>query len=143
MSPALEGVFLAANGIAFIGWFVLVALPRWEQGRTVLAPVVVPGLLALMYVVMMAIGLPGSEGGFMSLAGVSKLLAKPVTLLGGWIHYLAFDLVVGAWEARDARAIGLPHGALVPCLLLTFVLGPAGLLVYVIVRGVAKKRLAV
>jgi len=142
MNPALEGVFVAANGIAFIGWFVLIALPRWEHGRSVVAPVVAPALLALAYVVSMAVGLPGAEGGFLSLAGVTRLLEKPVVMLGGWIHYLAFDLVVGAWEARDARELGLPHAALVPCLLLTFMLGPAGLLVYLVLRAALKKRFA-
>ena len=54
----------------------------------------------------------------------------------------AFDLVVGGWELRDARELGLPHAAVVPCMLLTFVLGPAGMLTYVIVRAAARKRLA-
>ena len=142
MGPALEGVFVAANGLAFIGWVVLIAAPRWEAGRRVVAPVVIPGLLAVAYVTMMAIGLPSADGGFMSLGGVSQLLSKPVVLLGGWIHYLAFDLVVGCWEARDARELGVRHAALVPCLLLTFMLGPAGLLAYFVVRGAGKRKLA-
>jgi hypothetical protein len=56
-------------------------------------------------------------------------------LLAGWIHYLAFDLFVGSWEARDARQRGVPHLALVPCLALTFLFGPAGWLLYGAVRS--------
>ena len=55
-------------------------------------------------------------------------------LLAGWIHYLAFDLLIGTWETRDARERGLPHLLLVPCLVLTFLLGPAGWLLYMGVR---------
>ena len=45
----------------------------------------------------------GAEGGFGSLADVATLFGKPELLLAGWIHYLAFDLFIGAWEVRDAQ----------------------------------------
>jgi hypothetical protein len=77
--------------------------------------------------------LRGAEGGFSTLSGVASLFANPWLLLAGWVHYLAFDLLVGTWEARDARERGLPHLLLVPCLVLTFLLGPAGWLLYMTV----------
>jgi hypothetical protein len=55
-------------------------------------------------------------------------------LLAGWVHYLCFDLLVGTWEVEDARARGIPHLVVVPCLVLTFLFGPAGWLLY---KGVA------
>jgi len=55
-------------------------------------------------------------------------------LLGGWIHYLAFDLFIGSWEVRDARRLKIPHLMVVPCLLGTFLLGPIGLLAYLCLR---------
>ena len=58
-------------------------------------------------------------------------------LLAGWIHYLAFDLLIGSWEVRDARELGIPHLFVVPCLFLTFMFGPAGWLLY---RGVRASR---
>ena len=54
--------------------------------------------------------------------------------LAGWVHYLAFDLLVGAWEARTARREALPHPVLLPCLALTFLFGPLGLLLFLSVR---------
>ncbi len=61
-------------------------------------------------------------------------------LLAGWLHYLAFDLFVGAWEVRDASTHGVPHVLVVPCLLLTFLLGPIGLLAYHAVRLITHER---
>jgi hypothetical protein len=52
----------------------------------------------------------------------------------GWTHYLAFDLFIGSWEIEDAGKRGIPHWLMVPILLLTFMLGPIGLLTYFIVR---------
>ena len=56
-------------------------------------------------------------------------------LLAGWIHYLAFDLFIGGWETRDAVRNGIPHLLVIPCLLLTFMLGPIGLLAYFALRS--------
>ena len=57
----------------------------------------------------------------------------------GWVHYLAFDLFVGSWQVRDAQERGIPHLAVVPSLILTFLFGPVGLLLYFIIR-LAKTR---
>jgi hypothetical protein len=78
----------------------------------------------------------GSTGGFSSLSAVAALFADPWLLLAGWIHYLAFDLIVGGWEVRDARRRSISHGLVVPCLFLTFMFGPAGWLAYMTVRKV-------
>jgi hypothetical protein len=51
-------------------------------------------------------------------------------LLAGWLHYLAFDLLIGNREVQDARERGVPHFLVVPCLALTFLFGPAGWLLY-------------
>ncbi len=62
------------------------------------------------------------------------LFEEPEAVMAGWIHYLVFDLFIGAWEVRDARRLKIPHLAVVPCLVLTFMLGPVGLLLYLILR---------
>ena len=70
--------------------------------------------------------------------GRTLVRADPWLLLAGWIHYLAFDLLVGAWEARDARERGIPHLFVVPSLILTFLFGPAGWLLYLGIRSRAR-----
>ena len=74
---------------------------------------------------------------------MQKLFADPWILLAGWIHYLVFDLFIGAWEVRDAARLGIPHLLVVPCLVLTFLFGPVGLLLYGIVRAVRTRRVLV
>ena len=59
---------------------------------------------------------------------------KRELLLAGWIHYLCFDLFIGAWEVRDSQANGIPHLVVIPCLIMTFMLGPIGLLFYFAIR---------
>jgi ABA DEFICIENT 4-like len=138
-----EAIFRAANVLVVPGWLLLAVAPRWKWSARLVGPVVIPALLALAYVTLVAARLGSASGGFGSLAAVAALFADPYVLLAGWIHYLAFDLFVGSWEVRDAQRIGISHAAVVPCLILTFLLGPAGLLVYLTVRSVARRALTV
>ena len=82
-----------------------------------------------------------TQGDFNSLAGVAQLFQNPKALLAGWIHYLAFDLFIGSWEVRDAGRAGLHHLLVVPCLVLTFLFGPVGLLLYFALRAALRRRL--
>jgi hypothetical protein len=80
-----------------------------------------------------------ADGGFSTIEGVRALFSVDIGILVGWIHYLVFDLFVGAWEARDAKRRGFSHWLLIPCLFFTFMAGPLGLLLYVILRKATAK----
>ncbi len=140
MTP--EQLFSTLNLIAMAGWLPLVFFPR-RRWATSVVPIAVPILLALVYAALVAWALPRSEGGFSSLAGVSALFENRWALLAGWVHYLAFDLFIGGWEVRDAQRHRIPHLAIVPVLVLTFLFGPAGLLLYLAVRSFVPNKLAV
>jgi hypothetical protein len=131
----LETLFSLAGNVALVGWLLLVIAPWWRPAPQLIAPFVVPLLLALIYAYLMATSLADANGDFNSLAGVRGLFENDRLLLAGWIHYLAFDLFIGSWEVRDARRLGIPHLLVVPCLICTFVLGPVGLLLYFALRG--------
>jgi len=129
-----EQVFSIVNLIATVGWIALVILPGRRWVTEIVTSTVVPLLFAVVYVGIVATTLGRTPGGFSSLEGVAMLFSNPWVLLAGWIHYLAVDLLIGTWEARDARERGLTHALLIPCLFLTFMFGPAGWLLYMGVR---------
>lgn len=133
MTP--ETVFSVANLIAVAGWLLLIVAPRRPRA-VIVAGTAIPFLLASTYLVLVASQWVRSTGGFSSLANVAELFSNPWVLLAGWVHYLAFDLLVGAWETRDAAARAIPRWLVVPCLLLTFMFGPIGWLSYHVVRAV-------
>ena len=134
-----EQLFSILNLLALAGWLPLVFLPRarWAARGV---PVVMPALLAGVYAVLVAVSLPGSDGGFSSLSGVRALFDNDWALLAGWTHYLAFDLFIGGWEVRDAQRRGITHWLVVPALVLTFLLGPGGLLLYLAIRSFAPNK---
>jgi hypothetical protein len=138
-------LFSLANSLALPGWVLLVLAPRWRGTQALVLSGAWPLGLAVLYAVFITmhyLGAHGGEGGFGSLAQVAALFQDPWALLAGWVHYLCFDLFVGAWEVRDAQRRGVPHGAVVPALALTFLLGPVGLLVYIGVRATLGQQLS-
>ena len=129
-----DQIFSIANFASLCCWLLLILLPGKQWVSHVVAGVAVPAAFAALYSVLIAIHFAGSEGGFSTLPEVALLFNNPWLLLAGWIHYLAFDLLVGSWEVRDARQRGVRHIFVVPCLILTFLFGPAGWLLYLGVR---------
>ena len=127
-------IFTIANFVAMAGWILLIFLPRWSGTRRIVLSGAVSLLLAAAYLVLIVLFFGRAEGGFGSLADVMKLFTNEWAVLAGWIHYLAFDLFIGAWEVRDAQVRGLTHWLVIPCLVLTFLFGPIGLLLYHLLR---------
>jgi len=132
----LEAVFGMASTLAFFSWIALfIFYPRKWIYQTLFSGVFI--ILACTYLFYIVLGLSGGgEGGFGSLAEVRTLFGSDEALLAGWIHYLVFDLFVGMWITKDAWEKDINRWIILPCLILTFMLGPVGLLTYFIVRGI-------
>jgi hypothetical protein len=136
MSP--EQLFGITNGLAILGWLLLAALPRRRWVTDAVTGAALPAVFAVLYVAIVLTTFGAAAGSFSTLDGVASLFTNRWLLLAGWVHYLAFDLLIGTWEARDARERGVPHLLLIPCLFLTLMFGPAGWLLYLAVRRAAR-----
>jgi hypothetical protein len=134
MTP--DALFSSANTVALAAWLVLMIFQkrRWAVDVVAVAAVV---LFASIYVAVIAGQWLRSDGGFGSLDGVATLFSNRWLLLAGWVHYLAFDLLVGRWEVQDAARLGISPWLVAPVLVLTFMFGPAGWLSYMVVRAAA------
>ena len=130
-----DRIFSICNTSILPFWALLILAPSWKWTQHLVHSALIPTLFGAVYIAAFAMSAPPEGAGFGSLEAVMILFTAPEAVLAGWIHYLTFDLFVGAWEVRDARRQGLPHLAVVPCLGLTFMLGPAGLLLYLVIRG--------
>jgi hypothetical protein len=128
MTPEL--MFSLSGPVALVGWLSLAAgiLLRNDLLRDTVAGMAIPLALSTAYAVLILVFWWTAEGGFDSLANVQKLFTSPWVALAGWIHYLAFDLAIGAILARKVMAAGLSRLFLIPILPLTFLFGPIGFL---------------
>ncbi len=140
-------VFSLVNAGALIAWIALIFLPRWPA---LLSGVLYLGIGLLCFVY--AIGLIGIISGiipageadaganFTTIEGVRGIFASDGGLTVGWTHYLAFDLFVGLWIARDADAKRIKRFVQAPILFSTLMAGPLGLFVWLVVREPAARR---
>ncbi len=134
-----DQVFALSNFVALAGWLILIVAGRARWASSLVIGAILPLLFGVVYSGLIAAYLGGTHGGFSSLAGVAALFSNRWLLLAGWVHYLAFDLFIGSWQVRDASNHQIPHLTVIPSLLLTFLFGPTGLLLYLGIR-LAKTR---
>jgi hypothetical protein len=139
MSP--DQVFKICNTIAPFGWMLLVFLPKWKWTKTIIISGMLPLLLGIVYLNIIVLFFGDSGGDFSSLNGVMQLFTSRWGVTAGWIHYLAFDLFIGSWELTNGQKNEINHFLLIPCLLLTFLFGPVGLLLYFLIRFAKTKKL--
>jgi hypothetical protein len=139
-----QQLFGATNAVALVAWALLIAGPRRDWSRTAVLHAGA-GLLAAIYAVLLVLlvaGLvdPVRDGPAPPLAdysvrGLRALFASDGGIVVGWTHYLALDLLTGWWIAGEADARGWRRGWQAPLLLLTFLAGPLGLLLHLLLRG--------
>lgn len=140
MTP--DELFLICNYAVMPAWLLLFVLPNHRVTQLLVHAIWVPLLLGPFYIGALFFGQPAPAGaGFGSLQAVMLLFQSPTAVLGGWIHYLVFDLFIGAWIVRDARRQGINHWLTVPLLFATLMAGPAGLMLYLLLRLAMKRTL--
>jgi hypothetical protein len=131
----IETVFQLANLLVLPQWMLLVVAPHWRFTHWLIQTKLLPGVLALLYMYYLLTNVAAfAEGSFSRLTGVATLFSHQPLLLAGWVHYLTFDLLPGSWMLRNGQSAGISHGLLIPCLVLCFLLGPTGWLLYGVIR---------
>jgi hypothetical protein len=137
---SLEVVFKILNLIALAGWVALI-LSNWFP---LLEKFVIGGIitiLALVYTYLIFSNFhPSDWQSFSTLGGVKQLFSNENILLAGWVHYLAFDLLTGCFIVNNARKNNITSWLILPCLFMTFLLGPFGLLLYFLTRWIINKK---
>lgn len=135
---SLNQLVKLSSAICLIGWILLIVLPYWQYTDKLVVSAVVALLCGIYtYLLFVHKNIKGERyprGNFWTLAGVVNLFKNPRAVLAGWVHYLAFDLMVGLYIKNDALAHGINFWFIIPCLLLTLMFGPAGLLAYFLLK---------
>ena len=129
-------IFRVSTVVALVGWICLILFPGSKMADCIVKYIVVV-LLALVYGYLVLAKKRDTQGetpkgNFLSLQGVVLLFKNPRVVLAGWIHYLAFDLMVGLYIMNDSLQKGINYWLALPFVLITMVLGPLGYLGYFI-----------
>lgn len=141
-----ETMFSLIHLPVFPAWALLCLAPKARITKDYVHSGIVPLILGAIYGAFLFsavfLGYAAEEAAMGTLGGVMALFSHPVGALTGWVHFICFDLFVGAWVARDAARLGLGHAGTLPALLLCFLFGPLGLLWHVLRRLVLGRGLS-
>ncbi|MEL6719425.1 MAG: ABA4-like family protein [Bacteroidota bacterium] len=136
MEPAV--IFSICNSFVLIGWILLIFAPNWKHTLTLAVPIVI-GILSLVYAfLILPTILHFDPSAFSSLANVKALFQDDRALTAGWVHYLAFDLLVGMYIVEKSKTLGIPRWQYTICLPFTFMFGPIGLLLFHLFKLIKK-----
>lgn len=129
-------IFSIASTLAAAQWLLLIVVPKWKVTQWLIRYAPIPILLSVIYCIYIPgfFSVPGA--GFGSIEEVRTLFDNDRLLLAGWVHYLAFDLLIGFSIITSAQTRGISHLLVIPCLFLTFMFGPCGYLVYQLIKKV-------
>ena len=130
-----DQLFSWAGQGAFYGWLILIFLPR-VKALLFIPQYLIPTGIGLLYAGLILTQYSNSNGNFSSLDDVRILFESDHMLLAGWVHYLAFDLFIGAWVARKADQIGISRLLQAPILSAIYLFGPIGLILFLFMRTV-------
>lgn len=145
-------LFGFVNALALAGWVMLAVLPRGPKSSSIILYGCV-AILCLVYLTLFvllfgklvdpgAVGGASGQGNFQSIAGIRGLFASDGGIVIGWTHYLAFDLFVGLWIAKDADHKGFSRLVQLPFLFATLMAGPIGLVAWLVTREARARRAA-
>lgn len=132
-------IFSYCNKATLFGWVLLLFFPKWKYTQYALLRGLVL-FFSLLYVFLVLKGIEDFKlKSFSSLYNVKVLFLSDVALTAGWLHYLAFDLFVGAYIVKISIKEGIPRVIYSIILPLTFLFGPLGYLVFSLVRIIKNK----
>ena len=132
-------ILRAVNLGSLPAWFSMVLLPRWRHTKTITLAVAVA--YSLLYATLACVLFSESvlSLDFKALTtaeGVTKVFSDSTAVLAGWAHFIVFDLFTARFFLQDSARVGIPHLAVVPCILGCMFFGPVGLLTYVLVKTI-------
>jgi hypothetical protein len=136
-------IFSFGNTSVLLGWILLLFLPNWKYTQTiVLNGIIVLFAVLYSYLILKDIG-SFSPDSFSTLANVKALFQNDNAVAAGWMHYLTFDLFVGAYIVREARNNQISRWIYTIALPFTFMFGPAGYLIFFIFKTIKTKTILV
>lgn len=134
-------VFSIVGLIAMLMWGLMILLPKWNVTQFLIRYKVAPIIFAVIYAVYIVLSIQaGGNLDFGSLGSVMSLFTQEEAVLAGWVHYLAFDLLVGMWMLNQNKTIGIHQLLMAPCLFATFMSGPVGFLLFIIIKTIKKQQ---
>jgi len=71
---------------------------------------------------------------YIGIESLSDQFTNKSFLIMFWIHFVTINLFTGGWIVRDSQRLGINKILLILPLVITYLIGPLGLLIYWLIR---------
>ncbi|KNE71590.1 hypothetical protein AMAG_16152 [Allomyces macrogynus ATCC 38327] len=139
-AAAVHAVFSLASKPVFPAWLAVAFAPQSRKTRYLVLGTVLLNAIGYVWIAPAVALAPPAGVTFADLGNLNGIirffhLGETHHIAAAWMHYLAFDLVLGWFTARDAQRVGISRAVVAPCLFLTLMLGPTGTLSYFLIKA--------
>ncbi len=140
MNPT--SIFSFGNTFILLGWLLLILIPHWKYTQSIIMNGMIV-LFSMFYAYLIGKDIGSFDpNSFSTLANVKTLFQNDSAVAAGWLHYLAFDLFVGAYIVRTAIQLGISRWLYTLILPFTFMFGPVGYLLFFITKTIKTNTIA-
>jgi hypothetical protein len=136
----IENLYTYASVLIFIPWLMMMFAPNRRYTEPVAFIAATLLLLAGTFYTFQFIKIGSNAGDFQSIIGIFNFFRNKEMLMSGWFNYLSICLLAGIWQNHDSTVQKIPHIWVLPCLFITMISGPFGILIYCLIRWVQTKQ---
>ena len=142
-----ENIYIYSSFGVIPFWLLLIIIPNSKVTQIFVNSIILPIILSTAYihVLYQSILLGESFSGilkiYLSIDNLYTIFATESFLLFFWIHFLALNLFLGSWVSRDSVKYNIPRKIIFIPLILIYLTGPVGLVLYWLFRVFYSKKL--
>jgi len=143
-----ENIYLWTNFAILPFWLMLIIIPNSKFTQFFINSIILPLILSAIYIYIIYQAILIDDPLFdvfklyLSLDNLYILFATESFLLVFWLHFLAINLFLGSWISRDGVKYNIPRNLVFFPLILVYLAGPLGLVLYWIIRIFYAKRIS-
>ncbi len=136
----IEILYLWVNLGVLPFWLILIFFPTSNLCRFLATSIVPVLLLAGTYIFVLYKSYLNSYDFltnfelYLNISNLSNLFSNNLFLMLFWIHFVSINLFVGGWMVKDSQKFNINKLLMILPLIVTYLIGPLGLLIYWLIR---------
>ena len=145
---SIETLYMWINLGVLPFWFILIVFPQSHLSRIFVTSIFPYFILSGVYIFILyksyLIGydFDGNFSLYLGLSELSRLFEDHLYIMIFWTHFIAINLFIGGWIVKDSQKFLINKVLMAVPLIVTYLIGPIGLLLYWIIRIFYAKRIS-
>ena len=144
----IETLYMWVNLGVLPFWFILIIFPQSHLSRIFVTSIFPFFILSGVYTFILyksylsGYDFDGNFTLYLGLNELSRLFEDHLYIMIFWTHFIAMNLFIGGWIVKDSQKFSINKVLLAIPLIVTYLTGPIGLLLYWIIRIFYAKKIS-